>query len=183
MDLKILFSRSNQNIKIPVKNEFKPGYDLYIDMEWFKKSHSSMAILKHGQSIRLSTGIKSIFPKEYYIQIEEKYSTGSIALKKSAGIIDSKYRGIWEVLVVNTSNKRIILCDNIIFNKLKEDKNYIEHNVLYNVENDSLFQFIIHKVPNVEFEEISEKDISNYKLEQTSVSRIKKLLNRIKGML
>lgn len=177
MDLKILFSRAHKNIRIPTRSKFKPGYELFIDMDWFQEKYASIVVLKHGQSIRLSTGIRSSFSKEYYIKIEEKYSTGLISLKKNAGIIDSDYRDIWNILVVNTSNKRLILCNNKTYEKLIEDENYAEHNVIYNIEKESLFQFLIHKIPQTTLEEVDEKYLISGKSEK--ISSLKKLIKKI----
>ncbi len=154
---KIRFCKLNESAIIPTKEKYNAGYDIYAN---FKEDY--IVIEPHTTTL-IGTGIASVIPENYYMQICERGSTGSKGIKSSAGVIDSSYRGEWFLAVTNTNNIPLVIA--------KEDCNcpIIDENkphILYPKEK-ALFQAIVHKVHNqLIIEEISVDDLSNYKSER-----------------
>lgn len=102
-NVNIKFAKTNPNAVIPSKEEENAGYDIYACLD-----EDYIIIPPHTTQL-VPTGIASAFDAGYYIQIEERGSTGSKGMKKSAGVIDSGYRGQWFVAITNTNNVDIII--------------------------------------------------------------------------
>ena len=103
--LNLKWAKANPLAKIPTKDTDDAGFDIY---GIFKED---LIVVKPGDIIKVDTGIRSVFSPKYYAQVEERGSTGSIGLKRNAGVIDSSFRGIWAIFLNNTTNKTIILYD------------------------------------------------------------------------
>lgn len=76
------------------------GYDLY---------SVESVIIPQGQTRKIATGICLEFSSEYFVKI---YSRSSMALKNVnviAGVIDSSYRGLMEVILQNTSDTEYVV--------------------------------------------------------------------------
>ena len=164
-DLEIKFSLENPRVKLPTKKPGDAGYDLYVDMEWFKIEYGSQVILEAEEFIMLSTGLRSVFSEEWFCKIEERSSSGYISLKKNAGVIDSNSRGIWQLFAINASKKKLVLCDNETYLRKTIEllDNNPEHTILFNVEEKALFQFLIHKVPRAIITEVGINEIMKMK--------------------
>ena len=50
-------------------------------------------------------------PSKYYFQVEERGSTGSKGIKKSAGVIDSGYRGEIFIAITNSTDNYLVFGD------------------------------------------------------------------------
>lgn len=101
----IKFSRENERCIIPTKTNENAGYDLYADPT------IQAVLLAPLETKPISTGIRSVIPENYYAQIQERGSTGIKAMKYGAGVIDSSYRGIWNIVLTNCSDNMILLYD------------------------------------------------------------------------
>ncbi len=77
------------------------GYDLY--------SVETVSLMP-GERQAISIGIKSQIPKGYYGRIAGR---SGLALKDGlsvlAGVVDSDYRGVWKVILLNTGKDRTYL--------------------------------------------------------------------------
>lgn len=158
-DLSVKFSKENNKVKAPTKRNDDAGYDLYADIETFyKKYPNGILTLMPGESIKISTGLRFIIESGYYGQIEERGSTGSLSIKKNAGVLDSNFRGVLELFVLNASNSVVILADNEKYRKIKEvlSKDSI---ITFDIENKALFQLLIHKVPKINLTEVTPAEI------------------------
>lgn len=100
---KIYFSRVRDSAIIPTKRDEDAGYDIYACFD------DDYIIINVNETVLVPTGIASALPKDKYIHIEERGSTGSIGMKKSAGIIDSGYRGEWFIAITNCSGQPIVI--------------------------------------------------------------------------
>lgn len=154
---KIKFSKENYRCTIPSKSEENAGYDLYID----PIANREQIIIKPLETKMLSTGIRAVIPEDYYAQIQERGSTGVKAMKYGAGVIDSSYRGIWNIVITNCSNKDIVLYDDTISGTVDADPNTI----LYPMSK-AIAQFVLLPVPKVEIEEISPEEVLSNKTER-----------------
>ncbi len=136
---------------IPEKREEDAGYDIYACF-----SDKYLRIKAHETKL-VPTGIASIIPPGYYFQIEERGSTGSKGMKKSAGVIDSGYRGEWFIAITNTNDKDIILYKPEPLYQLKcflVNLDMLEDVILYPC-NKAIAQAVLHAVPQSSVEEIS----------------------------
>lgn len=111
----ILFAKTHPKAKIPTKDVSDAGFDIYACFD------EDYMIIAPWETAMIPTGIASALHPSKYIQIEERGSTGSIGMKKSAGVIDSGYRGEWFVAITNCSRSEIII------SKLERDELLTKH--------------------------------------------------------
>lgn len=134
----IKFAKVKESAIIPSKELENAGYDIYACWEGCSKSDK---ILKPHQTKLIPTGIACALPSEYYFQVEERGSTGSKGIKKSAGVIDSGYRGEIFIAISNVNNKYIIFGDK---------ENYLEEAIAE-----------LEKWQSVDVDNLSEQDIKD----------------------
>lgn len=181
--MKIKFAKCNEKAIIPTKRQEDAGFDLYV-----LKPKEDFYILKPNETKLLPTGLKSIIEQGYYVQIQERGSTGSKGIKYSAGVIDSNYRGEWFLACTNSTDKLLIIGDakeaedifemtnvesydidnvksfaNTIYEYATQnnliDEVMADKILIYDIQK-ALFQGIVHKVPVCEIQEISEAELS-----------------------
>ena len=97
------------------------------------------------------------------MQIEERSSTGIKGIKKSAGIIDSGYRGEIKVAIFNANNKPIIFSP---YSENEVKKMIILDDFIYYSTSKAIAQGIIHRV-----EKLNSKEIEYDKLLQIPSKR------------
>jgi len=142
----IKFSKENKWVKLPTKSEEDAGFDLYVDRKWLKEQGGEF-IINPQETKMLSTGLRSVIEPEYYAQLQERGSTGVKALKYGAGVIDSSFRGVWQVIVTNCSNKPIRISNH-------EKEGYTHYSALKGIA-----QFVILPVPKTIIEEITVDEV------------------------
>ncbi len=153
MKLVVKFAKTvpGSHAVIPGKREEDAGYDIYACYP------GKYLRIKAHETKLVPTGIASIIPLGYYFQIEERGSTGSIGMKKSAGVIDSGYRGEWFIAITNTNDKDIILYKTQYLYQLKNflaELGMLEDVILYPCDK-AIAQAVLHAVPQSSVEEIS----------------------------
>ena len=145
---KIYFAKTKPDAIIPSKEEENAGYDIYACFE-----EDYFEIPSHETKL-IPTGIAWASSPKYYLQIEERSSTGSKGIKRSAGVIDSGYRG--EILIAITNSTKL----SIIISKLeKEDffkkyPKYNQNNTLVYPYKKAIAQGIVHIIPDLQVKEI-----------------------------
>ncbi|MCD8090986.1 MAG: dUTP pyrophosphatase [Clostridiales bacterium] len=150
----IYFAKIKPEAKIPDKTPYNAGLDIYpcFDCDYF--------LIKPGETRLVPTGIASAIPENYYIQVEERGSSGSKGIKYSAGVIDSSYRGEWFLATTNTNNKSFIISKINLEALPASVKALIEDNFIIYPYEKALFQGVIHCVHNeLGREEISIEDL------------------------
>ena len=151
---KIYFSKIRKDAIIPSKEEYNAGYDIYPCFD------EDYLIINSGETKLIPTGIASAIPVNYYIQIQERGSSGSKGIKYSAGVIDSSYRGEWFLATTNTNKKPILITKISIEDLDKNIRKLIEHAYVIYPYDKALFQGILHCVHNeIENCEIPYEDI------------------------
>lgn len=142
--MKIKFAKTKPNAIIPSKEKENAGYDIYACFD-----EDYILIPAHKTKL-IPTGIASAFDDGYYIQLEERGSTGSKGIKRSAGVIDSGYRGEWFVAITNTNDVDLFISkiDDIELRRFKNNYNIYPYT-------KAIAQAIVHIVPESEVEEIS----------------------------
>ena len=174
----ILWAKIKPNAIIPTKRDEDAGYDIYpcFDEEFM--------IIKPNETVLVPTGIASAISEGFYIQIQERGSSGSKGIKYSAGVIDSSYRGEIFVALTNTNSVEVII------SKLTLDElatkygisnkygTYIKYDLKYGEENayiidssvntpitegltaiiypyeKAIAQLVVHEVPKMNVKEI-----------------------------
>lgn len=149
---KIYFAKTKENAIIPTKLREDAGYDFYACFE------EDFIEIKPHETKLIPTGIAWASSPEFYLQIEERSSTGSKGIKKSAGVIDSGYRGEILVAISNVNDKTLII------SKLSEEElstSYpqvihrdIHKSYILYPYTKAIAQGIVHRVLDLEVEEM-----------------------------
>lgn len=101
----IKFAKVKETAIIPSKEDENAGYDVYACWEGLTKKDK--LIPPHNTKL-FPTGIACALPVDYYFQVEERGSTGSKGIKRSAGVVDSGYRGEIFVALSNVNDVPVI---------------------------------------------------------------------------
>ena len=95
-NLIIYWDKLNERAKLPSKRDEDAGFDIYSDS-------TENIILKPNETKFFTTGLRSAFPSNYWIEIKERGSTGAVGLSVRSGVIDSGYRGEWKIMLTNVN--------------------------------------------------------------------------------
>ena len=145
----LYFAKVSPTAKIPERKTGNAGYDIYADF-------TLDGFFIHPYETQLvPTGIASAMSSDWYLQVEERGSTGSIGIKKSCGVIDSSYRGEIFIAITNVTNKTICIKKGI-------DKVDTVGDYIYYPYDKAIAQLVLHRVHNeVTTQEISYKDLKS----------------------
>lgn len=175
----LLFAKVRENAIIPSKRDEDAGYDIYpcpreedvitgYEDGLIPVTVPGFIIPSHSTAL-IPTGIASALSSDYYIQLEERGSTGSKGVKKSAGVIDSGYRNEWFVAISNVNNRDLVIVN-------EEHKDIIKRRyevfgrvgVEYFVYplNKAIAQAVVLPVPRMEVSEISYDELKNIESER-----------------
>ncbi len=150
---KIYFAKTKEKAIIPSKRREDAGYDLYACFD-----EDFMMINPHETKL-IPTGIAWASSPDYYLQIEERSSTGAKGIKKSAGVIDSGYRGEILVAISNINDKPLII-SKLSENELSTSYPQVIHRdihksyILYPYTK-AIAQGVVHRVLDLEVEEMT----------------------------
>ena len=151
----IKFAKVNEKAIIPSKNVENAGYDIY---GIFGGNDDENRIVKPHQTKLIPTGIACALPSKYYFQVEERGSTGSKGIKKSAGVIDSGDRGEIFIAITNSTNRYLVFGDRDSYmaearaeldkwqsidenNMTEEDRNSLKEALIKQIGEDVFNQF------------------------------------------
>ncbi len=160
-DKEIFFAKICKNAIIPSKDEENGGYDVYCSPEC-----KFPIVIKPREIAMIKTGIASAFSSKYVALLEERGSTGSRGMALRCGVIDSGYRGEWNVPLNNTTEKTIVITDTYPVNSLDVTVNNHEPvfqklekiielgNTIYYPASKAIAQFLLIEVPVVKCQEI-----------------------------
>lgn len=155
---KILFAKVKEGAIIPSKEEENAGFDIYAC--WDGMSKSDKIIQPHTTKL-IPTGIACALPINYYFQVEERGSTGSKGIKKSAGVVDSGYRGEIFIAISNVNNRYVIFGDKeqYLEQALKELEQWQNVDVENMTEDNikSMDEYLIEQYQD-EYENLSEEE-------------------------
>ncbi|MBQ7265113.1 MAG: dUTP pyrophosphatase [Firmicutes bacterium] len=154
MENKIGFCALKEGAKIPSKEKYNAGYDIYPCFE------EEYILIESGQTKLVPTGIASVIPEGYYMQIQERGSSGSKGIKYSAGVIDSSYRGEWFLATTNTNTKPLLITKTNFDTLPPTIAKLINENFVIYPYTKALFQAIVHNVHNeLEAVEITKQEL------------------------
>lgn len=154
----IRFAKVNEKAIIPSKNVENAGYDIY---GIFGGNDDENRIVKPHQTKLIPTGIACALPSKYYFQVEERGSTGSKGIKKSAGVIDSGYRGEIFIAITNSTNRYLVFGDKdsyIAEARAELDKwQNIDENNMTEEDRNSLKEALIKQIGEDVFNQFNEE--------------------------
>lgn len=133
------------------KRKEDAGYDVYA----FFKDGEDYKIIKPHETVIFNTGIKTAFPSHFYIQLEERGSTGVLGLAQRSGVIDSGYRGEWMIPITNTNDIAVI-----VSRIPKEEIEYDGEFIFYPYEK-AISQAVIHRTEHTTFFPVSEETVKS----------------------
>lgn len=150
----LYFSKIRPTAIIPTKKDEDAGYDIYADI-------TEPIVIHSGETKLIPTGIASAMSSNYYLQVEERSSIGAKGIKKSAGVIDSGYRGEIKIALTNTNKNAVVLANSerdfykAVFECTGETN--IGWMALYT--NKAIAQLIVHRVYKMDVKEISYEEL------------------------
>ena len=147
----VYFAKTNENAIIPTKLRENAGYDLYACLD------EDIFVIDPFETKLVPTGIAWACSEEYYMQIEERSSTGTKGIKRSAGIVDSGYRGEIKVAIFNANNRPLVF-SNLEENEIKERMPQLENFLLYTTKK-AIAQGVIHRVEDMQTFELSLEEL------------------------
>ena len=156
----IYFAKLKDKAIIPSKNDEDSGYDLFACFD------EDYMIISPGEVALVPTGIAWAISSDFYMQIEERSSTGSKGIKKNAGVIDSGYRGEIKVSILNARQ------DNLILSNLTEEefkKKYpklLNKPYLFYNTSKAIAEGVIHKVEKFKVKELSYIELCKFTSER-----------------
>lgn len=176
MKTSIKFSREHDGIKIPSRRGEDAGCDLYVDPKWLAEQEEGAIVILPNETVMLSTGLRSVIKIGYYAQIQEKGGSGTVGLKYGSGVIDSGFRGIWNVVVTNCSQKPIVITtpenyERLVKKSVEELKelhpdateeiteDFVKALHTFYNSSKGVAQFVLLPVPQVRIEEVSIEEI------------------------
>lgn len=154
----LYWAKIKEKAIIPTRESENAGYDIYACFE------EDFMIVKPHETLLIPTGIAWACSEDFYLQIEERSSTGSKGIKKSAGVIDSGYRGEIKIAITNSRNIPLIfsaLDEKILLEKYPECKKCLIYPV-----SKAIAQGIVHRV-----EKMNEQVIDYEELTKISSNR------------
>ena len=137
-DKTIYFAKLKDKAILPSKEEENAGYDIYACFE-----DDYIEIPPHSTKL-IPTGIAWASSPKYYMQIEERSSTGTKGIKKSAGEI--------KIAISNINSYPLIFSN--IPEQILRAKFVIDQNALIYSTQKAIAQGIIHKVRKMKIIEI-----------------------------
>ena len=142
MNTEVKFAKVRSDAIIPTKEIENAGADIYacFDEEFRIISPHTTKLIPTGIACALETG--------YCFQVEERGSTGSKGIKKSAGIIDSGYRGEIFIALTNTNNQPVAIVKEHSVNNLANDT------IVYPYTK-AIAQLVLHRIPLYKTQEIT----------------------------
>ena len=143
----IYFAKFRGDAIIPKKERENAGYDIYACLE------DDCLIIPPYKTKLVPTGVGFACSEEFYLQIEERSSTGTKGIKRSAGVIDSGYRGEIKVAVFNANDIPLV------FSEYSEEDVRKRHpelgEIFYYSTSKAIAQGVIHRVEDMTAREIS----------------------------
>ena len=143
-NLIIYWDKLNERAKLPTKRDEDAGFDIYSDS-------TENIILKPNETKFFTTGLRSAFPSNYWIEIKERGSTGAVGLSVRSGVIDSGYRGEWKIMLTNVNKYPVEFSynvDKVTYIKGKIFKNKIKK-VIYPLTK-AIAQAVVIPLPTIQ---------------------------------
>lgn len=171
----ILFAKKNDTVIIPSKREEDGAWDIYANF-----SEDYIVINPHETKM-IPTGLYSAFSSDYVAILKERGSNGIKGIGQRAGVIDSGFRGEWQVPLTNHNNVPLfiaksgklrmdgetILIESEFGNIVRDLVRYIEIKdfIIYPYEK-AITQCIMVEVPKLKVKEVTLEEIMSIESER-----------------
>lgn len=160
----IYFAKIGESAIIPSKREEDGAFDLYAN---FKEDY---IVIKPHETKMIPTGIASAFSSDYVAILKERGSNGSKGIGQRAGVIDSGFRGEWQVPLTNHNDIPVVIAKSHVKEReycvgLTGNKELTRMHLLYPYEK-AICQCIMVEVPKLAIEEISYDELLKFESER-----------------
>ena len=145
---RIYWAKLRADAIIPTKKAENAGYDFYASFD------EDYILIEPFKVALIPTGISWASSEDYYLQLEERSSTGSKGMKICGGIVDSGYRGEIKVALYNANSYPIVLS---LYGEEEIRKKIKDRDFMYYSTAKAIAQGIIHRVEKMDEKEISIK--------------------------
>lgn len=152
---KLYWAKVKPNAIIPTKEKENAGYDIYPCFD------DDYIMIRPHHTKLIPTGIACAVRDNYYLQVQERGSTGSKGMKYGAGVIDSGYRGEIFIAITNTNEIPIIITskNNVTLSHIADIID--ETNAIVYPYENAIAQLIVHRVLDMDEQEISYKELKS----------------------
>lgn len=149
----LYFAKVRPTAIIPSITEENAGYDIYANFD--QMEDVTAMVIGPFQTALVPTGVASAISNDWYLQVEERGSTGTKGIKKSAGVVDASYRGEIFIAVTNVNDKNLIITKEV-------DKVTITADTIKYPYSKAIAQLVLHRVHNeVPTEEITFEELQS----------------------
>lgn len=100
---KLYFAKLREGAVIPSKRVEDAGYDIYACFD------EDYILIEPLHTVRVATGLVSAFSADYYLQLQERGSTGTKGIAQRCGVIDSGFRNEWFIPMTNVNDKPVVI--------------------------------------------------------------------------
>lgn len=145
----VYFTKLRHGAKIPTKRWEDAGYDIYPCFS------DELLVIGPHETRMIPTGLGSKIDKKYYFQLFERGSTGTKGIAQRSGVIDSGFRGEWNVPITNTTDKELVISKKAT--KFEENSDVM----VYPYEK-AICQAVLLPVPNVYIKEVTKDKFKTF---------------------
>ena len=142
---KLYWAKVRPNAIIPTKNREDAGYDIYACFD------EDYIMIPPHRTASIPTGIACAVRDKYYLQVQERGSTGSLGMKYGAGVIDSGYRGEIFIVITNTNDVPIMIASE---DKRWRAEGFIADDAIIYPAEKAIAQLVVHLVMDMDEQEI-----------------------------
>ncbi len=143
----IYFAKLRGEALIPRKERENAGYDIYACLT------DDVLVVPPYKNTLVPTGIAWACSEQFYMQIEERSSTGVKGIKRNAGVIDSGYRGEIKIAIFNANDIPLVFSD-IGEEDVRRKYPDLDKFIFYSTSK-AIAQGVIHRVEEMAVKEIS----------------------------
>ncbi len=149
----VFFTKLRHDARIPTKRAEDAGYDIYPCF-----GDESIAIAPHETKM-IPTGLGSKMDRKYYFQLFERGSTGTKGIAQRCGVIDSGFRGEWNVPITNTTEKELVISKSVT--KFEENGGVMAYPY-----GKAICQAVLLPVPDVCVREVTKRKFESFASER-----------------
>ena len=141
----VYFAKVKEDAKIPTKDRFDAGFDLYCCSD-------EDIMFAPGDVKLVPTGIASAMSPKYRIKIRERGSTGTKGFAIRSGVVDPSFRGEIFVAMNNTSSKPFEITKGV--DEVEDTPEFIRWPM-----NKAIAQAVVEINPNINTKEITYEEL------------------------
>ena len=144
---KLYFAKLREGAVIPSKRVEDAGYDIYACFD------EDYIVIEPLHTVRVATGLVSAFSPDYYLQLQERGSTGTKGIAQRCGVIDSGFRNEWFIPMTNVNDKPVVIVKKHVSAQFEG-----QDVILYPYEK-AICQAVLLPVPKTEVVELTAEEV------------------------